>query len=392
MSKRIKIERAQRLSALPPYLFAKIDQLKQEALSKGVDIIDLGVGDPDLPTPPSIVKQLQSAAEDSANHHYPSYWGLLALRKAIAEWFCSRYNVKLDPESEVISLIGSKEGIAHVPFAFINPGDGVLIPDPGYPVYQASTIFAGGVPHVMPLLAENDFLPKLDRIDKDILPGCKLMFLNYPNNPTAATADKKFFQKVVDFALEHNIIICQDAAYSEMSYDGYRPLSLLEIEGGKEVCIEFHSFSKTYNMTGWRLGFAVGNKELIGALGSVKTNVDSGVFQAIQLAGIKALEEYKNLVPKFCDIFKERRDIMINGLRGLGLQVARPQATFYLWIKVPAAYDSTSFSMHLLKEAGIITTPGNGFGKYGEGFLRFALTVKASRLQEAITRMQKVGF
>ncbi len=392
MSKRIKIERAQRINALPPYLFAKIDELKQAELKKGVDIIDMGVGDPDLATPEIIIKKLHEASSDPANHHYPSYVGMLPFRKAAAQWFASRYEVKLDPASEVIALIGSKEGIAHVPLAFVNPGDGVLIPDPGYPVYQAATIFAGGVPHTMPLLAENNFLPKLSAIDKDVATNCKLMFLNYPNNPTAATADRRFFEKVVKFAQEHNIIVCHDAAYSEMSYDGYQPPSILEVEGGMEVGLEFHSMSKTYNMTGWRIGFAVGNKELVSALGAVKTNVDSGAFEAVQWAGIEALNNYNRLVPDFRKVFEKRRDVMIEGLRGLGLKVIRPKATFYLWIKVPTGYDSTNFSTHLLTKAGIIVTPGNGFGKYGEGFVRFALTVKAERIKEAIARLRKVGF
>ncbi len=392
MTTRINIERAERLRALPPYLFARMDELKQAALARGVDIIDLGIGDPDLPTPPLVVERLQQAAADPANHHYPSYLGMLDFRKAAATWFKRRYQVELDPTSEVIALIGSKEGIAHLPLALVNPGDGVLVPDPGYPVYQASTILAGGIPHAMPLLAENNFLPDLEAIDEKILNNCKLMFLNYPNNPTAATADEKFWRRVIDFAQKHNIIVCQDAAYAEMAYDGYRPLSLLEVEGGKEVGIEFHSFSKTFNMTGWRLGFAVGNRQLVGALGAVKTNIDSGVFQAVQWAGIEALQNYESLVPIFCKTFQQRRDIMVTGLRRLGLDVVSPQATFYLWVKVPVGYDSTGFSLHLLEETGIIATPGNGFGKSGEGFIRFALTVEAERLQEALARMGKVGF
>ena len=392
MQASLKIQRAQRLQALPPYLFAKIDELKQQALANGVDIIDLGVGDPDLATPETIVKSLQEAAADPANHHYPSYIGMPEFRQAAADWFKKRYNVQLDPGSEVITLIGSKEGIAHTPLAFVNPGESVLVPDPGYPVYQAATIMAGGIPRPMPLREENDFLPDLQAIDKNILAECKLMFLNYPNNPTAATADRDFFARLIDFAREHEIVICQDAAYAELAYDGYRPLSLLELEGGKEVGIEFHSLSKTFNMTGWRLGFAVGDSKLISALGAVKTNVDSGVFQAVQVAGINALQNYERYVPIFCETFRKRRDIMVIGLRKLGLAVVAPRATFYLWVKVPAGYTSTSFSMHLLKEAGIIATPGNGFGKFGEGFIRFALTVPAERLEEAVNRMRKVGF
>ncbi|MBI5787720.1 MAG: LL-diaminopimelate aminotransferase [Candidatus Schekmanbacteria bacterium] len=386
----MKVVQSQRLGALPPYLFARLDELKQEALSRGVDIIDLGIGDPDLPTPAPIIERLYTAAQDPANHRYPSYVGMLAFREAVANWFKQRYHVQLDPKSEIVSLIGSKEGIAHIPLAFVNPGDVVLVPDPGYPVYQSSTIFAGGIPCIMPLLPENNFLPDLDAIDKNMLAKAKLMFINYPNNPTAAIASREYLQSVIDFAYKHNIILCQDAAYNEMGYDDYKPLSILELDGGRDVAIEFHSFSKTFNMTGWRLGFAVGNKDIVQGLGKIKTNVDSGVFQAVQWAGIEALKHYNEFVPTFCKTFASRSAIIIAGLQKLGFQINYSKATFYLWIRVPKGFDSTGFCLHLLDQAGIIVTPGVGFGQYGEGFFRIATTVPQERLYEALERIRKV--
>lgn len=378
---------SQRLQQLPPYLFAEIDRLKDEMISKGVDIIDLGIGDPDLPTPPHIVERLKEAAEDPENHHYPTYTGLFAFRKTVANWYKERFGVDLDPEREVIALIGSKEGIAHLPLAFINPGDIVLVPNPAYPVYYIGTIFTGGKPYYMPLLEENGFLPDLEKIPKDVAKKAKLMFVNYPNNPTAAVADLDFFEKLKGFAKRYNIIVCHDASYTELSYDGYRPPSFLEVKGSKEIAIEFHSLSKTYNMTGWRIGFAVGNAEIIEGLGKVKTNIDSGVFQAIQWAAITALESNKEVVEKNRRIFQERRDILIDGLQKIGLDVERVKATFYLWAKVPSGYTSIEFSQVLLKKAGIVTTPGSGFGNMGKGYIRIAFTVPKERITEAVKRL-----
>ncbi len=378
---------SQRLKQIPPYLFAEIDRLKNEMIRRGVDVIDLGVGDPDLPTPPYIVERLKEAAEDPENHRYPSYNGLFSFRRAVSDWYKRRFGVDLDPEREVIALIGSKEGIAHLPLAFVDPGDVVLVPNPAYPVYHIGTIFAGGRPYYMPLLEENGFLPDLEKIPEDIARRAKLIFVNYPNNPTAAVADLDFFERLKRFAKKYNIIVCHDAAYTELSYDGYRPPSFLEVKGSKEIAIEFHSLSKTYNMTGWRIGFAVGNADVIKALKEVKSNIDSGVFQAVQWAAIAALEGSEDAVEKNRRIFQERRDILIDGLRKIGLRVQRAKATFYLWARVPSGYSSASFSQFLLERAGIVTTPGSGFGDAGEGYIRIALTVPKERIIEAVKRL-----
>ena len=387
-----EIKVADRIKELPPYLFAEIDRVKQEVKNKGVDIIDLGVGDPDMPTPKHIINTTALELKEPENHRYPSYEGLLRFRESVAGWYKKRFDVELDPVTEIVSLIGSKEGIAHIPLAFTNHGDYNLVPDPGYPVYGTGTLFAGGESYLMPLLKENRFLPDLDSIPSDIATRSKLLFLNYPNNPTAAVADKGFFEKVVGFAKEHNIIVCHDAAYSEMAYDGYLPLSFLNTKGAKEVGIEFHSLSKTYNMTGWRIGFAVGNADIIAALGKVKTNIDSGIFQAVQYAGIEALEGSQSCVEDMRRVYQERRDIMVRGLRSMGLEVEPPLATFYLWFNVPQGYTSREFSTHLISNAGIVATPGNGFGRHGEGYIRMALTVGRERLEEAVERIKKVGF
>ena len=381
---------AKRVKDLPPYLFARIDRMKQEAIQKGIDIINLGVGDPDLPTTPAIVRRLQAAAEDSKNHQYPSYEGLLTFRQSVARWYQRRFGVDLEPASEVLTLIGSKEGIGHFPLAFINPGDIALIPDPGYPVYQAGTLFAGGQSHFMPLLKENGFLPDLSRIPKRVLKKSKVLFLNYPNNPTSATADPSFFKQVVAFARRHHLIVCHDAAYSEIFFDGHRPTSFLEVKGAKEVGIEFHSLSKTFNMTGWRIGLAVGNRNLLAGLGKIKSNLDSGAFQAVQAAGIEALESGDHIAEEIRKIYQERRDLMVPGLKRLGLEVALPKATFYLWVVVPKGYNSGQFTALLLSKAGIVTTPGMGFGDSGEGYVRMTLTVKRERLAEALRRMEQV--
>lgn len=357
-----------------------------------MDLIDLGVGDPDLPTPKPIVEKLKQAAEDSKNHRYPSYEGMIEFRRAVAQWYERRFGVHLDPEREVLSLIGSKEGIAHVPLAFVDPGDYALVPSPGYPVYNVSTLFAGGIPYYLPLRKERGFLPDLSEVPPSVAEKAKLLFINYPNNPTAAVAERAFYEEVIAFANRYGVIVCHDAAYSEMAFDGFRPLSFLEVKGAKEVGIEFHSLSKTFNMTGWRIGFAVGHPEIIGGLGKVKTNIDSGLFQAIQEAGIEALRRFDTPLPQMIEIYERRRDVMVNGLREMGLVLERPKATFYLWIEVPRGYDSARFATLLLEQAGIVVTPGNGFGDAGEGYIRMALTVDESRLREAIERLKKVNF
>ncbi len=378
-----------RVKNLPPYLFAKIDAMKREALKKGVDLIDLSIGDPDIPTPSHIVEVMQKAITKPENHRYPSYEGMYSYREAVARWYRRRFNVELDPEKEVLSLIGSKEGIGHIPLAFVNPGDIVIVPSPCYPVYSIGTLFAGGESYFMPLKEENAFLPDLDAISEDICKRAKLMFINYPNNPTSATCTEDFFSRVVDFALRHNIIVCHDAAYTEIYYEK-RPQSFLSVDGAKEVGVEFHSLSKTYNMTGWRIGFVVGNRKIIEGLGKIKTNLDSGVFQAIQEAGITALDTPEEILERLRMIYKERRDTLLEGLKSLNLSFFKPEGTFYVWVSVPDGYTSTDFVTLLLEKTSILVTPGNGFGVHGEGYIRFALTQDVKRIKEAVERMRRL--
>ncbi|HEX8949401.1 MAG TPA: LL-diaminopimelate aminotransferase [Dissulfurispiraceae bacterium] len=384
----LNVRLADRVRSLPPYLFAAIDKMKQEALSRGVDVIDLSIGDPDIPTPSHIIEAMKTAVQKPVHHRYPSYEGMLSYREAVAGWYKRRFSVALDPKTEVLSLIGSKEGIGHVPLAFINPGDVVLVPSPGYPVYPVGTMFAGGEAYLMPLREENAFLPDFKAIPEEVLKRAKLMFLNYPNNPTAAVTAEGFFKEAIALAAKHGIIICHDAAYSEMYYDGEKPLSFLEVSGAKEVGVEFHSLSKTYNMTGWRIGFAVGNKDVVAGLGKIKTNLDSGVFQAIQEAGIVALATDEATLSGIRNVYQQRRDTLCGGLAALGIQVRKPKATFYVWTKVPSGFDSTGFVAHLLNKAGVLGTPGVGFGAPGEGYIRFALTQSVERTKEAVERIK----
>ncbi|MFH1450176.1 MAG: LL-diaminopimelate aminotransferase [bacterium] len=391
MNNNFIIEKAKRIQELPPYLFVEIDRLKNEALKKGADLIDLGIGDPDQKTPDFIVNALSEALKNEENHHYPSNYGLLSLRIAIAHWYQKRFGVNLDPEKEILPLIGSKEGIGHLPLALINPGNVVLVPNPGYPVYQAATILAGGEPYHLPLLKENEFLPVLENIDPFILKKTKLIFLNYPNNPTGAVANKEFFKEIVKFADQYKIIVAHDAAYSEIYFDQQKPLSFLEIEGAKEVGVEFHSLSKTYCMAGWRIGFVVGKAEIIEALAKVKSNLDSGVFQAIQCAATVALNDTSDFVNKLRFTYQERRDVIVDGLNKFNWKTKKPEATFYVWISVPSGYTSSELCKTLLEKAGIVTTPGIGFGKYGEGYIRVALTTDKFKLEEVIERLKKLS-
>ncbi|MGD2081189.1 MAG: LL-diaminopimelate aminotransferase [Nitrospirota bacterium] len=384
-----RFELAQRVKDLPPYLFARIDAMKREAVERGVDVIDLSIGDPDTPTPGHIVEAMKRAVEKPERHRYPSSDGMPAFREAVAAWYGRRFNVGLDAKGEVITLIGSKEGIGHLPLAFIDPGDVVLVPSPGYPVYAIGTLFAGGESVEMPLLEKNGYLPDLEGIGGDVLGRAKLMFINYPNNPTAATATLEFFGRVAAFAREHGIIVCHDAAYTETYYEGAKPPSFLEAEGAMDVGIEIHSLSKTYNMTGWRIGCAVGNREVVAGLAKIKSNLDSGAFDAVQEAGIAALETDDSVLAPLREMYRERRDALLEGLGEAGISAARPSGTFYVWAKVPEGFDSAAFSARLLKEAGVLTTPGNGFGAPGEGYVRFALTVPAERIREAAGRIRK---
>jgi LL-diaminopimelate aminotransferase len=388
----MKFETAKRYQQIPPYLFARIDKMKQEAIEKGADIINLGIGDPDLPTPKHIINSLCKAAKNPKYHQYPPYEGFKDYRQACSDWFFNRFGERFDANTEVLAMIGSKEGIGHFPIAFIEKGDVVLVPDPGYPVYHIGTTFMGGTTYRMPLLAENGFLPDLKSIPEKVLKKAKIMWLNYPNNPTGAVANLKFFQDVVKFAKKNNIIVCHDMAYSEIYYDGKAPLSFFNAKGAREVGIEFHSLSKTYNMTGWRIGFAVGNPELIKALGNVKNNLDSGQFGAIQEAGITAMTSKQDCVEKLRKIYQERRDILVKGLESLGWNVFSPEGGFYVWIKVPKKYDSMGMTAKILQETGIVTTPGVGFGKYGEGYIRMTVTTDVKRLKEAVKRLSKVSF
>ncbi|MFA4842620.1 MAG: LL-diaminopimelate aminotransferase [Candidatus Omnitrophota bacterium] len=381
---------SKRLQSLPPYLFLEIDKAKRKARAEGRDIIDLGVGDPDQPTPRHIIDALSLGALDPSTHRYALDQGMPVLRQAIVHWHKVRFQLDLDPETEILPLIGSKEGIAHFPLAFLNQGDYALVPDPCYPPYKGGTILAGGKPYLMPLLEKNGFLPDLKKIPLSVRKKAKAIFINYPNNPTGATCEKGFYKEMVDFARRNKLIVISDLAYSQICYDGYRPSSFLEVEGAKEVGIEFHSLSKAYNMTGWRIGWACGNRQLIAALAAIKSNVDSGIFSAIQLAGVAALGGPQDHTRNMCGLYQERRDCLISGLRSLGWEVKSPKATFYVWIKVPRKINSVTFTKLLLDKADIIVTPGVGFGKYGEGYIRMALTVPKERIQESIDRLRKL--
>ena len=389
MKPKIGVELASRVKNLPPYLFATIDKMKQEAMAKGVDLIDLSIGDPDIPTPGHIVEAMKTAVGKPEHHRYPSYEGMLSYREAVAEWYKTRFDASIDPVTEALSLIGSKEGIGHIPLAFVEPGDTVLVPSPGYPVYPVSVMFAGGTSHMMPLREENGFLPDFKAIPEETLKKTKLMFINYPNNPTAAIAPRAFYEEAIRLADTYNIIVCHDAAYSEIYYDDEKPLSFMQVDGAKDVGIEFHSLSKTYNMTGWRIGFAVGNARVIAGLGKIKSNLDSGVFQAIQEASVTALKTDERILSGIRMTYQDRRDALYEGLRGIGIEVAKPKASFYLWAKVPKQFDSSGFVAHVLERSGILTTPGNGFGAPGEGYVRFALTVPVERMKEAVERLRK---
>ncbi len=381
---------AQRLGRIPPYLFAEIDRKVQEKKRAGVDVISLGIGDPDLPTPPRIVSVLQETAADPANHRYPSYFGLAELREAIADWYRQRFGASLDPNKQILPTLGSKDGISHVALALVDPGDVVLAPDPGYTVYVTGALMAGGEPYIMPLQAENGWLPDLDAIPVEVARRAKLMWLNYPNNPTAAVADREFLTRAVGFCAEHGVILCHDAPYSEIAFDGYRPLSLFEIPGAGEVGLEFHSLSKTFNMTGWRIGWVCGRADLIGLIGQLKTNIDSGIFQAVQWAAIEALHGGEDETRAACATYARRHQLVADTLNSLGWKIKPPRATFYVWAPVPDGYDSIGFAGHVLDEVGVNITPGVGFGAHGEGYFRLSVTAPDPRLEEAMTRLRKL--
>jgi LL-diaminopimelate aminotransferase len=384
-------ELSDRLKSLPPYVFARINKIKQEEMKKGRKLISLGMGDPDLPTPGLIVQALCEAATKNELQKYPSYWGLAEFRKSVSQWYKERFDVQADPETEVLTLIGSKEGIAHLPLAFVNPGEATLVPDPAYPVYYASTIFAGGTPLVFSLLKKNEFLPDFGELENLIKrgPKVKILFLNYPNNPTSASATKEFFKEVVAFAKKHQIFVCHDNAYSEIYYNGKKQPSFLEVPGAMDVGCEFHSLSKTFNMTGFRIGFVVGNRHVIDALAQVKTNVDSGVFNAIQIAGITALRHYKEIGDEVRSIYQKRMDLMIPAVRAAGLDCNFPEATFYIWAKIPPGTTSENYVLELIQKKGIVITPGSGFGRAGEGYVRFTTCVDESTLKKVAEEIKR---
>ncbi|MBY0469792.1 LL-diaminopimelate aminotransferase [bacterium] len=377
-------EFSDRLKQLPPYLFARIDEIKKQEAQKGRKLIALGIGDPDLPTPDFVIERLVNAAKNPGNHQYPSYAGMGEFRKAVSRWYQRRFNVSVDPETEVLALIGSKEGIAHIPFAFVNPGEATLVPNPGYPVYASATLFAGGTPLSFALKEKNGFLPDFAELEALVKKGpkAKLLFLNYPNNPTSASATPEFFKEVVAFAKKHQILVCHDNAYSEIYFDGKKQPSFLETPGAKEIGCEFHSLSKTFNMTGWRVGFVVGNARAIAGLGQVKTNVDSGVFNACQEAGIAALDQGDSFCEKLRGIYQERRNILAPALSEIGLHCKKPDATFYLWAKLSGGQKSEDFVLDLIRKKGIVSTPGTGFGSMGESFVRFTICSDVSVLKQ----------
>ncbi len=383
---------SERLEKIPPYLFAEIDRKIAEAKAKGIDIISLGIGDPDSPTLQPVVDEMHKAIDDSKNHDYPPYNGTAQFRNAAKDWMKKRFDVELNADTEILANIGSKEAIAHVFFAFVDKGDYTLVPDPGYPVYKNATIFAGGTPYAMPLLEENGYLPDFEKIPEDIAKKAKLMFLNYPNNPTGATADLDFFKKAVDFCKKYDILLCSDMAYSEMTYDGYKAPSVLQIEGAKDIAIEFYSHSKSYNMTGWRVGFVAGNADAIKALGTIKNNIDSGTFKAIQQAAAAAFTIDQSYIDKLNGMYQERRDVMEAGLKEMGWDIKPSKATFYIWIPTPNNMSSEEFATVMLEKAHVVVPPGIGYGKCGEGYIRIALTKDVETLKQAIQRMKDAGI
>lgn len=378
---------AKRIEKLPPYLFVEISKKIAAKRAQGVDVVSLAIGDPDIPTPQHIIERLCLAAHDPANHRYPESEGLAQLRNAIAEWYQRRFNISLNPDTEVLPLIGAKEGIGHIALCFIDPGDIALVPDPGYPVYSIGTLLAGGSPYFLPLLEENDFLPDLNSVPLEIASRAKILWINYPNNPTAAVADLNFFERVVAFARKHELAICHDAAYTEVAFDGYRPVSFMQAPGAKEVGVEFHTLSKSYNMTGWRIGMVMGNARMVNALMRVKSNLDSGIPQAIQHAAIEALLGDQGCIQEHNAIYQRRRDLVVRALTQMGLRVKPPQASLYVWARIPHGYTSMDFAAKMLDETAVVVTPGIGYGKFGEGYIRISLTTPDERLEKGLARL-----
>ncbi|MCH8870067.1 MAG: LL-diaminopimelate aminotransferase [Chloroflexi bacterium] len=378
---------ASRMDKVPPYLFVEISRKIAAKRAQGIEVISFGIGDPDIPTPDNVVEKLRETALDAANHRYPETDGLPEFRQEVAAWYQRRFGISVDPDKETLPLIGAKEGIGHVALCFIEPGDLALVPDPGYPVYSVGTWFAGGECYWMPLLEENGWLPDLDAIPAEAARKAKVLWLNYPNNPTGAIAELDFFKKAVDFAKEYDIAVMHDASYSEVAYDGYRPVSFLQTPGAMEVGVEFHSLSKSYNMTGWRLGMVVGNEDIIKALMVVKSNLDSGVPNAIQYMGIEAMRTSQHAIDERNAIYQGRRDRVVEVLRGIGLDAIPPKASLYVWTRVPAGYSSAEITELLLEECDLVVTPGNGYGKYGEGYIRLSLTINDEDMEKGLSRL-----
>jgi LL-diaminopimelate aminotransferase len=380
---------AKRLDRLPPYLFVDINRRIADLRASGIDIVTFAIGDPDLPTPSHIIERLCSEAHVPANHRYPETLGLPELHEAIADWYKGRFDVDLDPDTEVLPLIGSKEGIAHIALCFVEPGRFVLVPDPGYPVYSMSTIIAGGSPYFVPLAEERDFLPDLNEIPESVASKATMMWLNYPNNPTGAGAPLEFFEKAVQFARKHDIFVCHDAPYTDVYFDGKKPPSFMQASGAKDVGVEFHSLSKTYHMTGWRIGMVVGNKDAVRSLFTVKSNLDSGIPQAIQLAAVEALSGSQAVVSEHNAIFQRRRDKLVKVLAEIGLHARLPEGGFFVWARVPEGYTSVDLTRELLEQVHVAVTPGIGYGAQGENHIRFSITVPDDRLQEGIERLAR---
>ena len=380
---------AKRIEKLPPYLFAEIDRKVAEAKARGADIISFGVGDPDLPTPPHVIEALQKGAVDPVTHRYPSYTGVPEFRQSIASWYSQRFGVTLDADDEVQPLVGSKEGIFHLPVAFIDPGDIALIPDPGYPVYETGTILAGGEAVLLPLTEANGYKPDLASLSDEVLDRARVLWLNYPSNPTAACADIGLFEEAVRFCKQHDLLLAHDAAYTEIAFDGYVAPSVLQVDGAMDCAIEFHSLSKTYNMTGWRIGWVAGAPVAIEAMKRLKTNVDSGIFDAVQRAGIAAIEGPQDYHQACVERFRHRRDLLCDGLKSMGIVVEPPKGSIYVWVPVPVGHTSESFTTFLLDTCDIVVAPGTGYGPSGEGYVRFSLTLEDDRLEEGVERLRK---
>ena len=379
-----------RLDKIPPYLFAEIDRRIDEKKAQGVDVISFGVGDPDVPTQGSIVDALCAESHKPEHHRYPSYFGLAEFRGSAARWFERRFGVALDPGLQILPLMGSKEGVAHIALALLDPGDLALVPEPSYPVYAMGTLLAGAESHFLPLTAGNGFLPDLESVPPDVARRSKILWLNYPNNPTGAIASNEFFERAIEFARSYSLVLAHDNAYSEITYDGYVAPSLFQFKGAMEIGVEFHSLSKTFNMTGWRIGFVCGNHEVIEALGTIKTNIDSGIFNPVQLAAVEALDHGEKTLPDMVKLYQSRRDLLVSELAGLGWEISPPKGSIYLWMPVPPGFDSVGFSTHVLDKAGVFFTPGNAYGPSGEGYVRLSLTVPDDKIKEAMARLKEV--